>query len=153
MRESVNVVVTSGENIFWSLQVPYTQSPKPNLTFSFHCPSQVWLVWPMWSTSSALSSWRPRISSSSPTVACEEPSPSPSASCWKRISSPWGRCSSQPSSPLSSSPSLFRYEYAVYVVRFKQTLEGENFVYFFVCQSNYTPILMKLGWRIKHGSS
>lgn len=62
---------------------------------------------------SALWSWPKRTSSSWPTVACEVPSPSPLVSCWTRITLPWETCSSLPSSLLSSSLSLFRYEYPV----------------------------------------
>lgn len=95
------------------LQHTHKVTNKPNLSFWLHCPSQVWLVWPTWSTSSASSSWPPRTSSLWHTVACEVPSPSPLVSCWTRITLPWETCSSLPSSLLSSSLSLFRYEYPV----------------------------------------
>lgn len=85
------------------------------------CPSQVWLVWPSWSTSSVSSNWPPRTSSLWHTVACEVPSPSPLASCWTRGTSPWEGCSLPLSSPLSSSPSLFRYP--VYLVLVQNTLK------------------------------
>lgn len=76
--------------------------------------SQVLLVWPLSSTSSASSNWPPKTSSSLLTVASEVPSPSPWASCWTRTTFPWERCSSPPSSPSSSSPSSFRWEQFVY---------------------------------------
>lgn len=57
---------------------------------------------------SVLWSWPRRTSSSSPTVACEAPSPSRWGSCWPKAR--WSTCSSRPSSPSSSSPSLCRWE-------------------------------------------
>lgn len=60
------------------------------------------------SINSVLWSWPRRTSSSSPTVACEAPSPSRWGSCWPKAR--WSTCSSRPSSPSSSSPSLCRWE-------------------------------------------
>ena len=97
-----------------SLVLITVSSFPPPLPFLFKlchvvsCVSQVSSASRSSSINSGLWSWPKRTSSSSPTVACEAPSPSRWGSCWPTAR--WSTCSSRPSSPSSSSPSLCRWE-------------------------------------------